>query len=183
VVQFPVRATDAVVGHPVRELGLPRETLLNVIVRGDRAIPPRGSTIVQAGDQLHLIVRQEVAVEFQHLLAQWRAGPLEAHKRPRPRVLSRPAVTSVRPWNPDDGDPSRPAAVSGIEVVDQLRTRRDQVGALVALADGRYAFTGPVVAVGPTQALQDIARRRLQRAQNDAERAWWREVIGALALP
>ena len=68
VVQFPVRAGDAVVGHPVRELGLPREALLNVIVRGDRAIPPRGSTIIQAGDQLHLIVRQEVAVEFQDLL-------------------------------------------------------------------------------------------------------------------
>ena len=68
VVQFPVRANYAVVGHPVRELGLPREALLNVIVRGDRAIPPRGSTIVQAGDQLHLIVRQEVAVEFQDLL-------------------------------------------------------------------------------------------------------------------
>jgi cell volume regulation protein A len=70
VVQFPVREHYAVVGHPVRELGLPREALLNVIVRGDRAIPPRGSTIVQAGDQLHLIVRQEVAVEFQNLLTQ-----------------------------------------------------------------------------------------------------------------
>ena len=68
VVQFPVRAGYAVVSHPVRELGLPREALLNVIVRGERAIPPRGSTIIQQGDQLHLIVRQEVAVEFQKLL-------------------------------------------------------------------------------------------------------------------
>ena len=39
--QFPVRESDAINGHPVRELGLPREALLNVIVRGDRAIPPR----------------------------------------------------------------------------------------------------------------------------------------------
>src|SRR3954468_15589207 len=88
VVQFPVRDTDAVVGHPVRELGLPREALLNVIVRGDRAIPPRGSTVIESGDQLHMIVRQEVAVEFQDVMRMWRAGPLEAHKRPRPRVLS-----------------------------------------------------------------------------------------------
>jgi cell volume regulation protein A len=73
--------------------------------------------------------------------------------------------------------------VDGIEVVDQLRTRRDKAGALVALADGRYAFTGPVVAVGPSQPLQELARRRLGRARDDAERAWWREVIGALALP
>ena len=109
VVQFPVRRGHAVVGHPVRELGLPREALLNLIVRGERAIPPRGSTIIQAGDQLHLIVRQEVAVEFQSLLARWRTGPLEAHKRPRPRVLSRPAVTTMRPW----GSRRRPIAPAG----------------------------------------------------------------------
>ena len=151
VVQFPVRATDAVVGHPVRELGLPRETLLNVIVRGDRAIPPRGSTIVEAGDQLHLIVRQEVAVEFQDVMRLWRSGPLEAHKRPRPRVLSRPAVTSMRPWEEADGNPARPEAVAGVEVVDQLRTRRDEPGALVALADGRYAVTGRLLAIGPVR--------------------------------
>ena len=181
VVQFPVREHYAVVGHPVRELGLPREALLNVIVRGDRAIPPRGSTIVQAGDQLHLIVRQEVAVEFQNLLAQWRTGPLEAHKRPRPRVLSRPAVTSVRPWGPDDGDPSRPAVIAGTEVVDQLRTRRDEPGALVALADGRYAVTGKLLAVGPAGELQGVARRRLAHADSPGERAWWQEIIGALA--
>jgi potassium/hydrogen antiporter len=181
VVQFPVRPGYAVVGHPVRELGLPREALLNVIVRGDRAIPPRGSTIVQAGDQLHLIVRQEVAVEFQHLLSQWRTGPLEAHKRPRPRVLSRPAVTSVRPWAPNDGDPSRPSEVSGIEVVDQLRTRRDEPGALVALADGRYAVTGRLLAIGPAGELQAVARRRLARAESPGDRAWWQEIVGALA--
>ena len=53
-------------------------------------------------------VRQEVAVEFQNLLSQWRTGPLEAHKRPRPRVLSRPAVTSVRPWTEQETE--RPSA-------------------------------------------------------------------------
>ena len=84
VVQFPVRASYAVVGHPVRELGLPREALLNVIVRGDRAIPPRGSTIVQAGDQLHLIVRQEVAVEFQHLLVAVADRPAGGSQAPAP---------------------------------------------------------------------------------------------------
>ena len=85
VVQFPVRDTDAVVGHPVRELGLPREALLNVIVRGERAIPPRGSTIVEAGDQLHVIVRQEVAVEFQdahaHAGAPGRSRPTSGRAR------------------------------------------------------------------------------------------------------
>jgi potassium/hydrogen antiporter len=182
VVQFPVRERDAVVGHPVRELGLPREALLNVIVRGERAIPPRGSTVVQAGDQLHVIVRQEVALEFQELMRMWRAGPLEAHKRPRPRVLSRPAVTTTRPWEDGDGDPSRPSTVVGVDVVDQLRTRRDgEAGALVALADGRFAVTGPLLSVGPAGELQGVARRRLARAESPGERAWWQEVVGALA--
>jgi cell volume regulation protein A len=181
VVQFPVREGYAVIGHPVRELGLPREALLNVIVRGDRAIPPRGSTIVQQGDQLHLIVRQEVAVEFQKLLDVWRTGPLEAHRRPRPRVLSRPAVTTMRPWQDDDGDPARPSQVLGVDVVDQLRTRRDEPGALVALADGRFACTGRLLAVGPAGELQSVARRRLARAETPGDRAWWQEVVGALA--
>jgi cell volume regulation protein A len=181
VVQFPVREGDAVVGHPVRELGLPREALLNVIVRGERAIPPRGSTVIAAGDQLHMIVRQEVAVEFRDVMRQWRSGPLEAHKRPRPRVLSRPAVTSMRPWQESDGNPSRPQEVAGHPVVDQLRTRRDEPGALVALADGRFAVTGRLLAVGPAGELQAVARRRLARAATPAERAWWQEVVGALA--
>jgi cell volume regulation protein A len=181
VVQFPVRDGYAVVGHPVRELGLPREALLNVIVRGERAIPPRGSTIIQQNDQLHLIVRQEVAVEFQKLLAVWRTGPLEAHRRTRPRILSRPAVTTMRPWEEADGDPARPSRVVGVDVVDQLRTRRDEPGALVALADGRYACTGRLLAVGPAGELQSVARRRLARAETPGDRAWWQEVVGALA--
>jgi cell volume regulation protein A len=181
VIQFPVRESDAVVGHPVRELGLPREALLNVVVRGDRAIPPRGSTVVEAGDQLHVIVRQEAAVEFQRLLRRWRDGPLGARERPRPQPRSRPSVTTVRPWEEGDGDPSRPSELAGRTVVDQLRTRRDEPGALVLLDDGRYAITGPIVAIGPAGELQSVVRRRLNRAAGPAERAWWQEVVGALA--
>jgi potassium/hydrogen antiporter len=122
-----------------------------------------------------------VAVEFQDVMRMWRAGPLEAHKRPRPRVLSRPAVTTVRPWTDGDGNPSRPTEVAGVEVVDQLRTRRDQPGALVALADGRFAVTGRLLAIGPSGELQAVARRRLARAETAGDRAWWQEVVGALA--
>jgi potassium/hydrogen antiporter len=178
--QFPVRHGDAIEGRPVRELGLPREALLNVIVRGERAIPPRGSTVVQPGDQLHVLVRQEAAVEFRELLRRWRAGPVGPSQRARRRPRSRPSVTSVRPWQPADGDPSRPVEILGLEVVEQLRTRRDEPGALVALADGRFAVTGPLLGVGPSGELQAFARRRLTHA-TAAERAWWQEVVGALA--
>jgi potassium/hydrogen antiporter len=181
VIQFPVREGDAVVGHAVRELGLPREALLNVMVRGERAIPPRGSTVVEAGDQLHVIVRQEVAVEFRELLRRWRSGPLGVRERPRPQPRSRPSVTTVRPWEDGDGDMSRPTEIQGRLVLDQLRTRRDEPGALVLLDDGRYAITGPLLAIGPAGELQQVVRRRLARAETSGERAWWREVAGALA--
>jgi cell volume regulation protein A len=180
-IQFPIRAGDAIEGHPVRELGLPREALLNVIVRGDRAIPPRGSTVVQAGDQLHVLVRQEVAVEFRELMQRWRHGPITGPERHRPRPRSRPSVTSIRPWLESDGDAQRPRTVAGVDVVEQLRTRRDEPGALVALEDGRYAVSGPLLAIGPSGELQAFARRRLGTAQTPGERAWWQEVVGALA--
>ena len=140
--QFPVRAGDAIEGHPVRELGLPREALLNVIVRGDRAIPPRGSTIVQDGDQLHVLVRQEVALEFRELMRRWRTGPgrpARAH-RAGSRAAARRSPRSGR-GRTSDGDPQRPTALAGIDVVEQLRTRRDEPGALVALDDGRFGVS------------------------------------------
>lgn len=180
VIQFAVAAEHAAAGRLVRELELPREALLNLIIRGDRALPPRGSTRVQAGDHLHILVRQEAAVEFRQLLERWRSGPLG----PPPRARVPPRATTIfttRPWIPEDGDASRPTRVAGREVIQQLRTRRDQPGALVVLDDGRYAYTGAITAIGSATQLQQAARQRLRAASTDADQAWWREVIGALA--
>jgi potassium/hydrogen antiporter len=102
---------------------------------------------------------------------------------PRPRGLAGQAaqILSVRPWNDSDGDPAFPSRVLGTPVAEQLLSRLDRPGALVMLEDGRYAFTGPILGVGPASALQDDARRRLVHARSDSERTWWREVIGELA--
>ena len=182
IVEFQVRPGDAAGGARVRELEIPRDALLNVIVRGDQALPPRGSTRVEVGDRLHVLVRQEVAVEFEEITRRWREGPL--HPTRRPRLVTRATtIFSSGPWTDANGDPTHPGSVGGIEVLEQMRTRRDRPGALVALADGRYAFTGPVFAVGSSTQIQDAARRRLRAAADDAEVAWWREVIGALAAP
>jgi potassium/hydrogen antiporter len=99
---------------------------------------------------------------------------------PRP-AQSIAQVSTMRPWTSADGDPAYPRQVAGRGVVKQLRTRLDQPGALVELDDGRYAFTGPVLAMGSASALQASARRRLARAGTAAERDWWRGVIGELA--
>jgi cell volume regulation protein A len=181
VVEFRVREDDAISGLRIRELGLPRDALVNVIVRSDQALPPRGSTRVEPGDRLHVLVRQEVAEETEDLMVRWRTGPITRGERPRLRA-SRAPVFSVRPWADRDGDPGSPDDCDGVPVVEQLRTRRDTPGALVVLADGRYAVTGPFLAAGGARSLEMHARRRLSRTTDDAERAWWQEVVGAVAM-
>ena len=183
VVEFVVEPDHAAAGRLVRELGLPRDALLNIIIRGDQALPPRGSTRIEPGDHLHVLVRQEAAVDFRPLLERWRTGPLGARPaRSRSRPVRR-RRSSGAGLGGKGRRPARPRRVGEFDVVDQLRTRRDQPGALVVLSDGRYAYTGPITAIGSAGQVQDAARRRLRLATTDAEQAWWREVIGALADP
>ena len=179
VLEQPVEEGDAIVGAPVRDLGLPRDAMVNVIVRGDQAIPPRGSTRLRAGDRLHLLVRQESADQVHSLLDRWRTGPIGPAPRPTRKFQGRPPVFSTRPWRPEDGDAGAPATVEGERVVERLRIRRDVPGSLVVLADGRYAVTGPVLAIGGREDLTDWAKRRLAVAEPE-ERGWWQGVIGAL---
>ena len=143
VVEFPVTEADAIVGQYVRDLGLPRDALLNVIVRRGEAIPPRGSTQIEAGDRLHVLVRKEVARQFPALMDRWRDGPFEAEQVRRPQVRSGAVIFSTRPWEERDGNPAYPEEIEGCRVIRHLRTRRDRPGALVLLDDGRYAITGP----------------------------------------
>jgi potassium/hydrogen antiporter len=181
IVEYPVGPEDAVVGHRVRELGLPRDALLSVIVRGDEAVLPRGSTRVEAGDRLHVVVRSEVATRMDDVVARWSTGPVVGDEAPRGQ-LTGSFVFSSRRWDEErDGDPGYPHEIDGVEVRQHLRTRRETRGALVALTDGRFAVTGPTVAIGGSRQVQSYARRQLAREQDDTARAWWQEVIGALA--
>jgi cell volume regulation protein A len=180
VIEHEVVAGDAAVGARVRELGLPRGALVTVVVRDGRALPPRGSTRVHAGDRLHVLVRFEHADELAALLGRWRAGPLRRPARPRRSIGGRRPIFTMRPWVADDGDPAAPPAVAGVAVLEVLRSRIDTTGALLALADGRYAVTGPALAVGSARQLARHARRRLAAGLPAAERDWWEEVVGAL---
>jgi len=186
VAEYPVAPTDAIVGLRVRELGMPRDALLNVIVRGNQAIPPRGSTRIEAGDSLHVLVRQEAAMDFNRLLERWRKGPIGPGARRRRPITGTQPVFTTRAWSDvlDSGGPARPTALGRVQVLEQLRTRRDGVpGALVLLEDGRYGVSGPSVIIGGTHSVQAAARRKVRAAKADSERAWWREVVGALAAP
>ena len=180
VLEYSIKPDDAIVGARVRDLGLPREAVVNVVVRGEEAIPPRGSTRLRAGDRLNVLIRQEATREVPALVDRWRTGPIGPPRRPPKRLRGRPATLTVRPWTDDGEDRSRPRQVGGEEVVDLLRIRRDHPGALVVLRDGRYAITSPLLAVGGREDLTGWLRRRVRHA-DDAELAWLQTVIGALA--
>jgi cell volume regulation protein A len=153
VVAFRLPPGAAAAGHRVRELELPREALVNVIVRDGHAIPPRGSTELREGDELHVLVRGELRDEVEKQTDRWVKGPIG---KPAPPPLPRRAasqVFSVRPLR-DGEDPETPTEIDGIPVVALLRSRRDDVGTMAALADGRYAVTSEeIVAVGGRRSL------------------------------
>jgi cell volume regulation protein A len=181
ILEYPVGDEDAVVGARVRDLGLPRDAVVNVIVRGDEAIPPRGSTRLRAGDRLHVLLRTHAAREVHRLVDRWREGPVGPMRRARrPEARGRSPVFVSWRWSARDGDPAHPEHIRDTEILEQLRIRRDVPGGLWSLADGRYAISGPVGAVGGRLDLTDWARRRITRASPD-ERAWLQTVVGALA--
>jgi potassium/hydrogen antiporter len=180
VLEFPVAPEDAIVGLAVRDLGLPREAVVNVIVREGQAIPPRGSTRVAAGDRLHVLYREETSRELVSLTSSWRTGPIGPRARPARTVRSSSTIFTARPWTEADGDATRPERVGGLEVVDLLRIRRDAPGSLVVLSDGRYALCGPVLVVGARRQVTGWIERRMPAA-GEAERAWLRTVLGAVA--
>ncbi|MEA2299087.1 MAG: potassium/hydrogen antiporter [Solirubrobacteraceae bacterium] len=180
ILEYTVAGDDAIAGARISDLGLPRDAVVNVIVRGEEAIPPRGSTRLRVGDALHVLVRVESARAVHALTGRWHSGPLGPPPRPERQAFGRAPIFSVWPWEPGDGDPARPGEIRGQAIVLQLRIRRDAPGGLWVLADGRYAITGRLGAVGPHAALTRWAIRRLDFADPD-ERAWLQTVIGAVA--
>jgi len=181
VIAYRLPPGAAAAEHPVRDLNLPREALVNVIVRDGHAIPPRGSTVLREGDELHILVRSELREEVEALTSTWTKGPVGRPAPPAMPHRGASQIFSVRPAREGD-DPRARDEVAGVPVLAVLRSRGDRVGAMAALADGRYAVTGEdVIAIGGRRALAEWCERRASRDGVDqAERAWWQEVTGAL---
>jgi cell volume regulation protein A len=185
VFAWRVEPGDAAIGHMVKELGLPRESLVNLIVREGEALLPRGSTTIEAGDELHLLVRRESRREINRLIRTWREGPIEVPAPPVIELRGSPQVFSVRPTRPEDGDTGNPVAVNGTPVARVLRTRPDKPAAIAILADGRLAVTGPdLIAAGGRRHLTRWCAERAERhAATPQDRAWLQEAIGVIDTP
>ena len=72
LVDFVVSPGHAIDGSAVRELGLPRDALVAVIVRGDDAIPPRGSTTLGVGDRLFVLAPHKMRADLEDVFSRWR---------------------------------------------------------------------------------------------------------------
>jgi potassium/hydrogen antiporter len=177
LIEYPVTSGDSIVGRRVGELGLPEEASLSVIVRGEEALPAHDSTQIRAGDTLHFLIREEAASRIPEFLRRWRDATWSP---PGTTAPSEPVGLITRPWTVADGDPSDPELVNGALVLDVLRTRGDQDGALVRLENGSHAVTGASLALGSAALLRRYAANRMSAAENRREQRWWREVIAAL---
>ncbi len=71
LLEFVVAPDAAVAGTHVRDLQLPRDSLVAVIVRGEDAIPPRGSTLIQPDDRLYVLARAESRGLVQECFDSW----------------------------------------------------------------------------------------------------------------
>ncbi len=111
VLEYPVTDADAIAGLRVRDLGLPREAVVNVIVRGQEAIPPRGATVIRPGDELHVLVRDAVRREVEDLVDALARGADRPGRDPRAGPHGRAAgLLVVGAGRTQDGDPGRPTA-------------------------------------------------------------------------
>jgi cell volume regulation protein A len=72
LIDFAVAPDHAVNGSAVRELGLPRNALIAVINRDSETIPPRGSTVVRAGDRLFVLVPRANRADLEDVFSRWR---------------------------------------------------------------------------------------------------------------
>ena len=182
VLAVRIGPSDAAAGHMVKELGLPRDALINLIVRDREALLPRGSTTVEAGDEVHILVRREKRNAIARVIETWREGPIVGPTRLPIGMRGSPAIFSVRPTRPEDGDTGNPASINGVEVAQTLRTRSDKAAAIVVLVDGRFGVTGPdLIAVGGRRNLTRWCAERAERKSiSPQDRAWLQDAIGVI---
>lgn len=72
LVEFTVSSDYAIAGAAIRETGLPRNALVAVITRDGATIPPRGSTVIEPGDELLVLVPRASRAVLEDVFVRWR---------------------------------------------------------------------------------------------------------------
>ena len=70
LVDFIVPYHSAIIGRPVVELGLPKDSLIVLISRNDKFVVPSGGTVLEEGDTLLALVTKQNVGEVRRILSQ-----------------------------------------------------------------------------------------------------------------
>jgi cell volume regulation protein A len=81
LLEFVVAPDAAVAGTYVRDLQLPRDSIVAVIVRDEEAIPPRGSTLIEPEDRLYVLARTESRDLVQQRFDSWEPRRADASRQ------------------------------------------------------------------------------------------------------
>jgi cell volume regulation protein A len=69
---FSVQPRTAIAGVTVGELALAHDAIIPIVSRGDESILPRGHTVIEAGDRLHVLVPQGTHQDIEDVFIRWR---------------------------------------------------------------------------------------------------------------
>jgi cell volume regulation protein A len=69
LMDFVVPYNSGVVGKPIVELGFPEQSVIALIVRGDQHIVPTGTTVLEPGDVLLVVLKKESIPEVNRILS------------------------------------------------------------------------------------------------------------------
>lgn len=70
IVAYDAGSSAGVVGRRIRDLPLPGDAVVAVIARGDRVVPPRGSTLIEKGDQVFVVVTPSSRARVDRVFSQ-----------------------------------------------------------------------------------------------------------------
>lgn len=74
IVDFPITADSRASGRRLSELALPESAVVAIISRGKTLIPPRGSTRIEAGDHVFIVVNREARSPVERIFARDRTS-------------------------------------------------------------------------------------------------------------
>lgn len=75
IVEYAVDETAWMAGHMVRDLALPETAVVAMIARGQVIVPPRGTTFIQPGDHVFVVLKPSVRPLVDHMFSRRKEGP------------------------------------------------------------------------------------------------------------
>ena len=81
IVEYTLEPRSTAAGRPLSQLALPDGAVVALIARQQTLIPPRGSTVLLAGDHVFVVLRAEARPQIDRIFSR---GPAAAPDTPLP---------------------------------------------------------------------------------------------------